>query len=101
MHRLQNRDRRELHLDDLGHRDVVLHQLMDLNCDMDLMHLLHLLRLLHLDVAQNLDVLNHRHLQVVVHLDAQQNLDEEHLVVVHLDVLHPLVVVEDEELRHQ
>ena len=35
---LQIRDHRELHQDDLRHLDVVLHQLMDLNCDMDLMH---------------------------------------------------------------
>ena len=44
MHLLQIRDHRDLHLDDLDRRDVELHQLMDLNCDMDLMlvHLLHL-----------------------------------------------------------
>ena len=36
----------------------------------------------------------------MVHLDVQQNLDEVLLVVVHLDVLHPLVVVVGVELRH-
>jgi hypothetical protein len=97
MHPLQIRDHRDLHLDDLDRRDVELHQLMDLNCDMDLMQLVHLL---HLDVVQNLDVLDRRHLPDVAHLDVQQNLDEEHQVVAHLDVLHPLVAVVDAELRH-
>jgi hypothetical protein len=96
-HLLQIRDHRDLHLDDQDRRDVELHQLMDLNCDMDLMQLVHLL---HLDVVQNLDVLDRRHLPDVVHLDVQQNLDEEHLVVVHLDAPHPLVAVVDAELRH-
>jgi hypothetical protein len=55
MHLLQNRDHRVLHLDDLVLRPddlvlhLVLHQLMDLNCDMDLVHLLNLAR--HLDVV--------------------------------------------------
>jgi hypothetical protein len=50
MHLLQNRDHRVLHPDDLVlHRDDlvlhrVLHQLKDLNCDMDLVHLLNLVR---------------------------------------------------------
>ena len=100
MHRQLNRDRRVLHLDDLRRRDVELHQLMDLNCDMDLMHLPHLLLLDHLDVVQNLDALVHLHQQDVVHLDAQQNLDVVRPDVVHLDALHPLVVVVDAELRH-
>ena len=85
MHLLQIRDHRDLHLDDLDRRDVELHQLMDLNCDMDLM----LLHLLHLDVVQNLDVLDRRHLPDVVHLDVLQNLDVVRQVVVHLDVLRP------------
>jgi hypothetical protein len=97
MHLLQIRDHRDLHLDDLDRLDVELHQLMDLNCDMDLMHLVHLLLL---DVVQNLDVLDHLHLQVVVHLDVQQNLDVVRQVVVHLDVQRPLVAVVDAELRH-
>jgi hypothetical protein len=62
MHLLQIRDHRDLHLDDLDRLDVELHQLMDLNCDMDLMQLVHLHHLLHLDVVQNLDVLDLRHL---------------------------------------
>ena len=98
MHLQQIRDHRDLHLDDLGRRDVELHQLMDLSCDMDLMQLVHLL---HLDVVQNLDVLDRRHLQDVVHLDVQQNLDVVRLVVEHLDVQRPLVAVVDAELRHQ
>ena len=99
MHLLQIRDHLVRHLDDLDHLDVqVLHQLMDLNCDMDPMHLVHL----HLqDVQQNLDVLDHRHLLDVVHLDVQRILVVVRLVVVHLDVLHPLVVVVDVELRHR
>jgi hypothetical protein len=96
MHRLQIHDHRDLHLDDLDRRDVELHQLMDLNCDMDLM----LVHLLHLDEAQNLDALDHRRHQDVVHLDVLQNLDAERQVVVHLDVLHPLVAVVDAVLRH-
>ena len=100
MHLLQIRDHRDLHLDDLDRRDVELHQLMDLNCDMDLMQLVHLL---HLDVVQNLDVLDRRHLQDVVHLDVLQNLDEQNLGahLPYLDVVHLLVVVVDVELRHQ
>jgi hypothetical protein len=70
---------------------------MDLSCDMDLMHLVHLL---HPDVVQNLDVLVHLHLQGVVHLDVQQNLDEVRQGVVHLDVQRPMDVVVDAELRH-
>jgi hypothetical protein len=101
MHPLRIHDHRDLHQDDLRHPDVELHQLMDLNCDMDLMHLQHLLLLLHLDVAQNLDVLDRRHLPDVVRLDVLQNLDVVHLVVARLDVLHPLVVVVGAELRHQ
>jgi hypothetical protein len=97
MHLQQIRDHRDLHLDDLGHRDVELHQLMDLSCDMDQM----LEHLLHLDVVQNLDVLDRRHRQDVAHLDVQQNLVVEHLVVEHLDVQRPLVAVVDAELRHQ
>jgi hypothetical protein len=96
MHLLQIRDHRDLHLDDLDRRDVELHQLMDLSCDMDLMQLVHLL---HLDVVQNLDALDRR--QVVVHLDEQQNLDEVRQVVVHLDEQLPLVAVVDAELLHQ
>jgi hypothetical protein len=95
---LQIRDHRDLHLDDLAHLDVELHQLMDLNCDMDLVHLL--MHQLHLDVVQNLDALDRLHLQDVEHLDVQQNLDVEHLDVEHLDALRPLVAVVDEELRH-
>ena len=38
MHPLQIRDHLVRHLDDLDRPDVELHQLMDLNCDMDLMH---------------------------------------------------------------
>jgi hypothetical protein len=98
MHQLQIHDHRDLHLDDLHHQDAVRYQLMDLNCDMDLMHLVHLL---HLDVAQNLDVLVRLHLQDVVHLDVQQNLDVVRRDVVHLDVQLPLVAVVDAELRHQ
>ena len=55
MHLLQNRDHLVRHLDDpVLHLDdlvlhLVLHQLMDLNCDMDLVHLLNLVR--HLDVV--------------------------------------------------
>jgi hypothetical protein len=94
---LQIRDHRDLHLDDLDHLDVELHQLMDLSCDMDLMQLVHLL---HLDVVQNLDELDRRHLQDVVHLDALRNLDEVLLVVAHLDALHPLDAEVDVELRH-
>ena len=45
MHQLQIHDHRDLHLDDRHHLDVVRHLLMDLNCDMDLMHLVHLLHL--------------------------------------------------------
>ena len=101
MHLLQIRDHLVRHLDDLGRRDVELHQLMDLNCDMDLMHLHHLVHLLQLDVVQNLDVLDHLHRQDVVHLDVQQNQDVVHLDVVHLDALHPLVVVVGVELRHR
>ena len=97
MHLLQTRDHRDLHLDDLDHPDVELHQLMDLSCDMDLMPLVHLL---HLDVVQNLDELDHRHLQDVAHLDVQQNLDVAHLDVAHLDALRPLVAEVDAELRH-
>jgi len=96
MHPLQIRDHRDLHLDDLDRRDVELHLLMDLNCDMDLM----LLHLLLLDVVQNLDVLVRLHRQDVVHLVVQQNLDVVHLVVVRLDALRPLVAVVDVELRH-
>jgi hypothetical protein len=97
MHLLQIRDHRDLHLDDLDRLDVELHQLMDLNCDMDLMQLVHLL---HLDVVQNLDAPDRQHLQVVVHLDGLQNLDEVLQVVVHLDEQLPLVAVVDVELRH-
>ena len=97
MHLLQIRDRRDLHRDDLDRRDVELHQWMDRLNDMDLM----LVHLLHLDVVQNLDVLDRRHLPDVVHLDVQQNLDVVRPVVEHLDGLHPLVAVEDAELRHQ
>jgi hypothetical protein len=96
MHLQQIRDHRDLHLDDLDRLDVVLHRLMGLSCDMDLM----LVHLLHLDVVQNLDELDHRHLQGVVHLDVQQNLVVVRLVVVRLDALHPLVAVVDAELRH-
>lgn len=96
MHPLQIRDRRDLHLDDLGRRDVELHQLMDLNCDMDLM----LVHLLHLDEVQNLDVLVRPHLQDVEHLVVQQNLDVVLLVVVRLDVQRPMDVVVDVELHH-
>jgi hypothetical protein len=96
MHLLQIRDHRDLHLDDLDRRDVELHQLMDLNCDMDLM----LVHLLHPDVVQNLDVLVRLRLQDVVHLDVQQNPDVVHLDVEHLDVQRPLVAVVDVELRH-
>jgi hypothetical protein len=98
MHLLQIRDRRDLHLDDLDRRDVELHQLMDLNCDMDLMQMAHLL---HLDVVQNLDELVRRHRQDAEHLDVQQNLDVVHLDVVHLDAQHPWDVVVGAELRHQ
>jgi hypothetical protein len=56
MHLLQIRDHLVLHLDDpVRHLDdlvlhLVLHQLMDLNCDMDLvLNLLNLVR--HLDVV--------------------------------------------------
>ena len=97
MHLLQIRDHRDLHLDDLDRRDVELHLLMDLNCDRDLTHLVHLLLL---DVVQNLDVLLLRHQLGAVHQDAQQNLDVEHLDVEHLDALHPLAAVADVELRH-
>ena len=96
MHPLQIRDRRDLHLDDLGRRDVELHQLMDLHCDMDLM----LVHLLHLDEVQNLDVLVRPHLQDVEHLVVQQNLDVVLLVVVRLDVQRPMDVVVDVELHH-
>jgi hypothetical protein len=96
MHLQQIRDHRDLHLDDLGRRDVELHQLMDLNCDMDQM----LVHLLHLDVVQNLDELDHRHRQDVVRLVVQQNLVVVRLVVVRLDALRPLVAVVDVELRH-
>jgi hypothetical protein len=96
-HLLQIRDHRDLHLGDLDRRDVELHLLMDLNCDRDLTHLVHLLLL---DVVQNLDVLLRRHQLGVVHQDAQQNLDVEHLDVEHLDALHPLAAVADAELRH-
>jgi hypothetical protein len=101
MHLLQIRDHRELHLGDLDRRDVERHQLMDLSCDMDQMHLQHLLLLLHQDVEQNLDAMVHLHRQVVVHLDERQNLDVVHQDVEHLDELRPLVVVVDAELRHQ
>jgi hypothetical protein len=37
----------------------------------------------------------------VVHLDVQQNLDVAHLVVAHLDELHPLVAVVDVERLRQ
>ncbi len=96
MHLLQIRDRRVLHLDDLDRRDVELHRLMDLNCDMDLMQMEHLL---HLDVVQNLDELARR--PDVEHPDVQQNLDVVHLDVVHLDAQHPLDAEVDVELRHQ
>lgn len=96
MHPLQIRDHRDLRLDDLGRRDVELHQLMDLHCDMDLM----LVHLPHLDEVQNLDVLVRPHLQDVEHLVVQQNLDVEHLVVVRLDVQRPMDVVVDVELHH-
>jgi hypothetical protein len=98
MHLLQIRDLRDLHLDDLDRRDVELHQLMDLNCDMDLM----LVHLLHLDeVRIHLDALVHLHPQDVVHLVVLQNLDVVRLVVEHLDALHPLDAVVDVELHHQ
>jgi hypothetical protein len=97
MHLLQIRDRRDLHLDDLDRRDVELHQLMDLNCDMDLMQMAHLL---HLDVVQNLDELVRRHRQDAEHLDVQQILDVVHLDVVHLDAQHPLDAEVGAELRH-
>jgi hypothetical protein len=97
MHLLQIRDHLVRHLDDLDRRDVELHQLMDLSCDMDQM----LVHLLHLDVVQNLDELDHRHRQDVVHLVVQQNLDVVHLVVVRLGALRPLVAEVDAELRHQ
>jgi hypothetical protein len=96
MHLQQIRDHQDLHLDDLDRRDVELHQLMDLSCDMDQM----LVHLLHLDVVQNLDELDHRHRQDVVHLVVQQNLVVVRLVVVRLDALRPLVAVVDVELRH-
>jgi hypothetical protein len=95
MHLLQIRDHRDLHLDDLGRRDVELHQLMDLSFDMDLM----LVHLLHLDVVQNLDALDRR--QDVAHLDALRNLDVVLLVVVLLVALPPLDAEVDAELRHQ
>jgi len=98
MHLLQIHDHRDLHLDDLDRRDVELHLLMDLSCDMDQMQLVHLP---HLDVVQNLDVLDRRHRQDVVHLDGQQNLDVVHLVVERQDVQRPLVAVVDAELRHR
>jgi hypothetical protein len=98
MHQLQIRDHQDLHQGDLVHLDVGLHQLMDLNCDMDLVLLL--MHQLHLDVVQNLDALDRLHLQDVEHLDVQQNLDVERLDVERLDALHPLVAVVDEELRH-
>ena len=98
MHLLQIRDHRDLHLDDLDRRDVELHQLMDLNCDMDLMQMVHLL---HLDVVQNLDELVRRHRQDAEHLDVQQNLDVVHLDVEHLDAQHPLDAEVGAELRHQ
>jgi hypothetical protein len=97
MHPLQIRDHLALHLDDLDRQDVALHQLMDLNCDMDLMHLVHLL---HLDVVQNLDALVRLHLQDVVLLDAQQNLDEVRRDAVRLDVRRLMDAVVDAELRH-
>jgi hypothetical protein len=100
MHRLQIHDHRVLHLGDLDRRDVVRHQLQDLSCDMDQMHLQHLLLLLPLDVVQNLDVMDHLHRQDVEYLDELQNLDGVHLDVVHLDELHPSGVVADAELRH-
>ena len=100
MHLLQIRDHRDRHLDDLDHLDVELHQLLDLNCDMDLMHLHLLVHLLHLVVVQNLDELDRQHPQDVAHLDVQRNLDVERLDVERLDVLHPLVAVADVELRH-
>ena len=50
---------------------------------------------------QNLDALDRLHLQDVEHLDVQQNLDAEHLDAEHLDVMRPLVVVVDVELRHR
>jgi hypothetical protein len=93
----QIRDRRVLHLDDLDRRGVVLHQLMDLSCDMDPMQLVHLL---HLDVVQNLDALDHRHRLDEAHLDERQNLDVVPLDVAHLDEQLPLVAVVDVELRH-
>jgi hypothetical protein len=86
----QIRDHRDLHLDDRRHLDVVHHLLMDLNCDMDLMHLAHLL---HLDVE-------HLFRQDVEHLVELQNLDVEHLVVVRQDEQLPLVAVVVAELRH-
>ena len=98
MHLLQIRDHRDLHLDDLDRRDVALHQLMDLNCDMDLMQMVYLL---HLDVVQNLDELVRRHRQDAEHLDVQQNLDVVHLDVEHLDAQRPLDAEVDAELRHQ
>ena len=98
MHLLQIRDRRDLHLDDLDRRDVELHQLMDLSCDMDLMQLAHPL---HLDVVQNLDELVRRHRQDVVRLDVQQNRGVENRGVVHQDVQHPLVAEVDVEQRHR
>ena len=96
MHLLQIHDHRDLHLDDLGRRDVELHQLMDLLNDMDLM----LVHLLHLDVVQNLDDPDHLHPRDVVHLDVQRNLDEVHRGVEHLDVQHPLVAAVGAELHH-
>jgi hypothetical protein len=101
MHPLQIRDHLVRHLDDLDRPDVVRHLSMDLSCDMDQMHLLHLHQLRHLDVVQNLDVMDRRHLPDVVHLDVQQNLDVVRQVVEHLDVQRPLVAVVDAELRHQ
>jgi hypothetical protein len=101
MHPLQIRDHLVRHLDDLDRPDVVRHLSMDLSCDMDQMHLLHLHQLRHLDVVQNLDVMDRRHLPDVVHLDVQQNLDVVRQVVEHPDVQHPLVAVVDAELLHQ
>ncbi len=96
MHQLQIHDHRDLHLDDRGRLDVVRHLLMDLNCDMDLMQMVHLILQ---DAVLHLDEVHLFQLGVVL-LDEQQNLDAELLVVVHLDEVRPLDAVVDEEQLH-
>ena len=85
MHPQLIHDLRDHHLDDLHHLGAVRHQLLDLNCDMDLMQMVRHLDAVHLFLL----VVVHLFLLDAEHLVVQQNLDAEHLDAEHLDEEHP------------